>query len=291
MSPVPLTTPGSTPSLRFAGVTARRDRGECDRMHVRRDGTVGGQRRGERVDRTRTIRIVANVVFARPHRLDRNAGRFRDLDRIGDVVDREPPAEAAAQQRRVDGNGVDRQSRDFRGDRLRRRRDLRRRPNRHAFGAHFGGRVHRFHRRVREIWHVVGRAHDVAARQRSARIAGLFDDGAGLLHQFAHRREHRGRRRVRVGTVPERGVQHAPALERRPRVVGDDRNARRNGEHRADAGHAERGRAIERRDRAADLGRFLDRCELHPRNAEIESEDGGSVRFRPHVEAPRPRSE
>ncbi len=85
-------------------------------LEPRRLNDGGGQRAhgavrhdaAHRVHAHRTVEVVLDVVFARPRDLHRFLDRLGDFDRFLHVVGLEPPAEAAAEIRRVHGNLVER---------------------------------------------------------------------------------------------------------------------------------------------------------------------------------------
>src|SRR5213082_2922021 len=66
-------------------------------------GAVGVERGPEDVVRRRTVEAVGDVVLARPHHLHRLVDGLRRLDRVHDEVELAAPAEAAAEERRIDG--------------------------------------------------------------------------------------------------------------------------------------------------------------------------------------------
>ncbi len=140
-----------------------------------------GDRRLSRIDSRRQTVVdcrpvdpVPDVVLARPDDLDRPADLLGDERGLHGEVWLEPPAESAAQERRVDPHLLRGQA-----DRLR-HRDLRRAlglggsPDVAPVGPHVRRGVHRLHRRVVEIRHLVdGLDLRGGAGERACRVALL----------------------------------------------------------------------------------------------------------------------
>ncbi len=283
--------PRGVDAVRQTARTLRARRLYRKRVMVGGDRPIRGEHGRDRIHRTRTIRIVANVVLARPDNLDRDPGSFRNLDRVGDVVLTQPPAEAAAQQRRLHDDGGGREATRFHRCLLRGDRRLRRRPDGDAVGTHVGRRVHRFHRRVRRVRDFIRRDDRRSGAEHRERIAGLLHHRAGRPHSSTRRgiQGRRGNVRIRARCPPD--AQGLAALKRRPRIVRDHRDAGRNRDHLAHAGNPQRVAVIDRGDRRADLAWLLDRGELHPRHDDVEPIDCGPVRLPEDVEPARTRSE
>ena len=179
-----------------------------------------------------TIQRVLNVVFPRPHDLDRAVDVLRQLHRLGRIVHGPAaPAEAAAQIRHVNGDRLGREARQLRRRLLDALRVLRGRPDLAPLATHVRGAVHRLHAGVREI----------------GRLVHCLDGPRGALERrvdVAHRAHHLAPRgALRRGgegapdavTAPLRDLALVPLdlqrlfpLERGPRAIGHDRHAARD---------------------------------------------------------------
>ena len=89
---------------------ARHDGGTGDFVVPGRDPAVG-EACGEAIEIEWPVEGLLDVLFARPDHLDRAVYLLRDAHRLGDVVDLEPPAEAAADQMIVDDDLLERKAR------------------------------------------------------------------------------------------------------------------------------------------------------------------------------------
>ena len=146
--------------VRIKGRTDRRiDRAlqPCGRLAIRsnRGFHVHGR------DRVEVVKV--NVVFARPHHLDRLAELLREHRRFGNLIGFRLAPEAAAEQRHVAGNILFLDAQNA-GDRvLHGLRILRRSPRQHFSVAIFRHRDRRFHGNVRQVRRVVFRLDNLAA--------------------------------------------------------------------------------------------------------------------------------
>src|SRR5207248_7403640 len=91
------------------------------------DGVLPGRRTAFRVEgaldaveELRPVVAAADVVLARPHRLDGNPRGLGDLHGLADEIrgGRRAASEAAAEERRVDGDVLRRDAGDLRSDHL-----------------------------------------------------------------------------------------------------------------------------------------------------------------------------
>ena len=153
------------------------------------------QRRFQPVEVQRAIEPAANVIFARPLQLDRDAvgaERLGDRDRLDDVVGAHvgAPAEAAAGEQRVDLHLLRLEPRGRRRVGLIDGLELVAAPDLATVGVEFHDRIERLHRRVRQIGKLVGRGNQLGGplerRSRVAllagRLAGLFGEPAVFRH-------------------------------------------------------------------------------------------------------------
>ena len=139
------------------------------------------------MEELRAVIAAADVVLARPHRLDRNARHLGDVNRLGNEVGGgiRAPAEPAAQELRVDEDVLRRDAGDFRCDHLVHGLELRAGPDLAAFAFELHGGVERLHRRVGQVGHVVLGEQLFALRERGIRVALFHDDGAFGLRLLA----------------------------------------------------------------------------------------------------------
>ena len=180
------------------------------------------------IDRRRRVVVVeADVVLARPDHLDRLAELLRQHRRFRRVVRLRLAAEAAAEQRDVadDVLLVDAERRGHRV--LHRLRILRRRPDRRLAVAEFGDRRRRLHRRVRRQRRVVGGLEHLAALgELGVDVAEIAERPCPAVCTVAS---------ICFLNASDSNAPCAPsfhstfscspALERRPRAVGDHRDA------------------------------------------------------------------
>ena len=133
------------------------------------DAPVGTERGRQIVMPERPEEVVLQVVRARPHQLDRPAGRLRDEGRLGDEVVGEATAEAAARARHLD---ADRGTRDA-GRRMHGPRGAARllqgRDHARAVGLHVHERAGRLERRMTHERNPVARLDDSSRRRASRR--------------------------------------------------------------------------------------------------------------------------
>ena len=232
---------------------------------------------------------AAGVVLARPDHLHRRPDGPGNLHGLAHevVVRHRPPAEAAAQQRRV-------QRHLFRFQAGLRRRgvavarlELRAHPHLAAVGPHVGDAVDRLHRCVSQIRQVVhGLERLGRLRQRVGRVAVLACGHPGLLRQFGVLLElgaavEAGERPV----VPDHLECLAPLLGG-PEAVGDDGHAARDLHHVPHTGHGPGLVGIEALDLAAEDRRTRNQSDQHSRELHVQAEDGLTVDFVRRVEPP-----
>ena len=143
------------------------------------------QGRGHAVIVERPVDVVLDVLLAGPDHLHRALDLLGDLHRLGDAVDLQPAAEAAAEQVIVDLDLVQRQAGDLRCRRLRAGQDLRAHPDVAAIRAHVHRAVHRLHGGVGQQRELVDRLECAGgARHGLGDIAILHGDHAGPLQRL-----------------------------------------------------------------------------------------------------------
>ena len=110
--------------------------------------------------------IVLHVLFAREDELHRSAGqRHRGFHGVIEKIEepRQTPAEAAAHRQKMEANFVERQVCGFGASQARSETVLRAAPYFERAVPVERRRVHRLHRRVREIGHLIGCLDDARA--------------------------------------------------------------------------------------------------------------------------------
>ena len=165
-----------------AGKKARHDRW-ADDAALQSDGpAVRIEPRRQFAVNRGAVKIVLNVVFARPGHLHGRAGGFRNLDRVHNEILLRAPPESPAKKRGVDSNLLRFEAGDFRRSHLIEGLKLRRRVNIAAIGAHVRGAIHGLHGGVREKGNFVG-SFDFfrGAGEGGVGVAILAGDSAGLF--------------------------------------------------------------------------------------------------------------
>ncbi len=123
---------------------------------------------------------MLDIFLARPYDLHGTVDVLGDLDRAGDAVHLEPPAEATADQVIVDDDLFERKAGSLGRCRLGPRDRLGADPNFDPVAADVSRAVHRLHRCVREERNMVSRL-DLrrGTRHRAVRIADFLRNGPG----------------------------------------------------------------------------------------------------------------
>src|SRR5579871_317449 len=137
------------------------------------------------------IEVVAEIVFAGPEQLDRDADSLCDPSGLDHVVIAEPAPEAASAAKLVDGYGAGENLKGLSDDLQAGGRGLARRPDFELAILIRSRAVLRFQRSVRQEWVRVGGLDDlrstlqlrvgiaVVAQREDRRLAGDFDRTAG----------------------------------------------------------------------------------------------------------------
>ena len=175
----------------------------------------------------RPVEIVLHVVGAVPDQIDRRAGDFRNPCRLHHVVVHQPPAEAAADAREVDGDVVRRDTERARDQPAARLRVLRRRPDLDLVALGMRGAVLRLQRGMRNERVMVGRLHHM--RGTAQRACGVAVIAQAVRRRLgAERHGLAGKAfaalRARCAFVPLY-LQVAARFFRTPPAVGNDRHA------------------------------------------------------------------
>ncbi len=251
-------------------------------------------------DRRGSIEVVRQVLLARPDELHRPAaGLERDAHGLADEVDVEATAEAAAEIRDVDGDGVLGNVGDLRGDVARETRNLRRHPELDLAAGDACRAVDRLHRRVRKIRSAI----DLLDVARRARVGG-GDVAPGVEREPAVGRGRRARAPFELGddrraVEPARGALLPVDAERRgaalrvpPRAADDGERCgraavRAEADDAFDAGERERRRDVDRARAAAEHRAMADRREHEPGRTHVDAEDRRAVALRCGVDARR----
>ena len=179
------------------------------------------------LDRRRVVERVADIVFARPLQQHRRAAELlRDERRLDHEIPLRLAAKAAAEQRHMHGDILERQLERL-GDVLARAIGaLNWRPHLRLPVDNAGHRDQRLHRRLHQMLGVV-----LAGERGLCRLEGrigvtLFaDDLAGFRRRLRHGLAVGGRVVAGVGTVIPFHLQRIAALNGGERRVGDDGDA------------------------------------------------------------------
>jgi hypothetical protein len=224
------------------------------------------ERRFQAVDVDQAIEAAANVVFARPLQLDRDAvcaERLGDRDRLDNIVGAHigAPAEAAAGDKRMDSHLLRLEPRGRRRIGLIDGLELIAAPNLATAAVKFHDRIQRLHRRVGEIGKLVRRndtlGGTVERRRDIAVVAGRL---ARLSGERAVLGEDGGRAALfRLAVVPL-DLERLAAKLCRPEALGDDGDTARHLQHFDHAGDGLGRRGVERFDRRAEQRRTLQNC-------------------------------
>ncbi|MNX85026.1 hypothetical protein D3C86_1168470 [compost metagenome] len=195
---------------------------------------VGAQPDTRMVQERRAVIAAADVVFPRPHGFHRCTGGLGDIHRFADEIRRRigPAPEAAAEKLGMDLDLLGFEPGDFPGDHLVQGLELGAGPD-FAFilgDAHRA--VQRLHRRVGQVRHAVFNVDPPGRfRQRSLGIPRLACVQAGGGGEFAEVLQQR--LAVEPGVRPRIPLDFqriAPQL-RRPKMIGNHRDARRHLHH------------------------------------------------------------
>jgi hypothetical protein len=192
----------------------------------RDDRPVPVETGGEAFTRGRLEVAAPDVVFARPHHLDRRADGLREFRGFGGVVREQPAPESAAHHHAVQSNRHLRQTGDV-GDLFQRSHiGLGRRPHLSAIGAHVRRAIHRLHRCVslerEDVYCFVLSGRRCQSRHRIAVVPHLEGRAIEGLRQ---RLQVLIRVEPAVSPVCPFHLQRAASLECGPRVGRNHRNA------------------------------------------------------------------
>ena len=281
MSLAPSTAVSSTPSLMSAANGVPSEERLDDHVLLPRHGRAGRvQRRADGVIRPGPVVAAAHVVLARPDHLDRRPDGLGNLHGLAHevAVGHRPPAEAAAQQRRVQRHLFRLQPgllrRGVAVDGL----ELRADPDLAAVGPHVGDAVDRLHRRVGQVRQVVDGLERLGRlSQGLGRVAVLACDHPGLLGELGVLLELRAA--VEAGerpVVPDDLERLAPLLGG-PEAVGDDGDAAGDLHHVPHPRHGLGLVGVEALDLAAEDRRARDESDQHSRQLHVQAEDGLAV--------------
>ena len=222
------------------------------------------------VEAHRAIAVVLNVVLAAPRHFHRHTGGARYLGGFLHVVRLEAPAESAAQERRVNRATFQRQSAASGRRQLSPLLHLRRRPHLARAVVNVGGRVHGFHRRVRQKRSLIRCLEDgsarrgrIAARQCNVFAAVREREMSGLSKQLRARE-------LRVRTLVPGDRQGVAALKCGPRILRDHGDAVRDPDHVVHARYGTCLAVVDVFDASAEDRRARDRCVHHPRQPDID---------------------
>ena len=234
---------------------------------------AGVQRRGHAVVIERPIDVVLDVLLAGPDHLDRAIDLPGDLHRLGDAVDLQPAAEAAAEQVIVDLDLLQRQAGHLRRRRLGAAQNLRAEPDVAAIRAHMHRAVHRLHGGMRQQRQLIDRLERAGgARHGLGDIAILHGDHAGPLQRLLMQRGQIGAGEIGVGARVPGDVERRQALLRRPHVIGDHRHRIVEAHHLAHALDGLRLAVVEARELAAEHRAGRHRRDLHARKPDVDAE-------------------
>ena len=249
------------------------------------------QRRFQAVDVDRAIEPAANVVFARPLQLDRDAvgaERLGDRDRLDNVVGAHvgAPAEAAAGEQRVDVDLLRLEPGGRRRVALVDGLELVAGPDLATVGVEFHDRIQRLHRRVRQIGKLVRRTDSLGgALERGGDIAVVARRHARLFGQRPVLGHDRGRASLfRLAVVPL-DLERLAALLCRPEALGDNGDAARHLHHVDHAGDGLGRGGVERLYRRAEQRRTLQQRHQHVREGHVDGELRRAVGLGRNVDA------
>ena len=256
----------------------------CGRNSV---GSHGGLEGDHRV---RPELVLAGVLFACPHKLDRAPYRFGDGNGLLDLIVGVAAAEAAADEAVVDIDLFRRQA-----GRLRRRFErfiggLRSDPDIEPVGLQIHCRVHRLHRRMRQIGRLVDGLEGLGpARQGLIDIAVVARGLHGIVECGAiHLRKLIAVDLARLADVPLRLQPGQRPLGAPVGVGSNDRHGIVEFHHLEHARRAVEHGVIDALELAAGNRAGRDRGEHHAWNLRVDAEFGGAVGLVDHVD-PRQR--
>ena len=194
-------------------------------MTARRSGSVGIQPGGQAIVIIGAVDVVLDVLLPAPDDFHRPVDLFGDRDRLGDPVNVQPAAEAAANKMIVHLDLLRWQSGHLRGSGLSAAHNLVPDPDVATIRAYMHGAVHRLHRGVGQKRKLVDRLDlPGSAGQRLGDVAFFAGDHSGLLRRRIHLLDDvsGGERSVRA-VVPV-DLERGQALHRGPRAVAYDGN-------------------------------------------------------------------
>ena len=172
------------------------------------------------------VDVVLDVLFPAPDDLHRPVDLLGDRYGLGDAVNVQPPAEAAADQMIVHLDLVGREPGHLRGRGLRPAHHLDSHPDIAAVLGHMHRAVHRLHRGMREERHLVDGLDLLGGgRHGLGDVAIAAGDDAVASARRSSICSHDARRRdIRVRALVPFDVERGKALHRRPHMIADHRD-------------------------------------------------------------------
>ena len=251
--------------------------------------TFGIKPGGEPCHAAGPVEIMADILLARPHHLDRRIDFFGDQHRLTDILlYRCAPAEAAAQHHAVDHNLIVRHAGSDGGGHKRGRGALRRRPNLDPLGRDMRRTGLRLHGGVGQVRDGVFRLDAARGACECAGDIAVRSADLGIIRveRGAHAFKDLGRGKTRIAAIVPDDRQRLQRTLRAPPGIGHNRNRIGHAHHATHAFHRSNNALVDRLQLAAVNRALSNRGVQHPRQPHVDGVDRLRGDFGEDVEPP-----